>query len=158
HVPDAQFDRSFEREVEGANDVLLANAVDATNPLLQLHRVPREVVIHDNVAELQVQTFAASIGRDEHLGLIGKTPLDVPALLQIQRPVEAHHGKASPLQKVGEHGLSWNEFGKDKDLESRIVLLALLPLHAVEQRLSLDVWATGFATARRREQQFDLLA
>ena len=51
-------------EVEDEAVVLLAVAVDAAHPLLQPHRVPRDVVVDHEPAELEVDPFARRLGRD----------------------------------------------------------------------------------------------
>jgi hypothetical protein len=61
--------------------VLLPDAIDTADPLLDLHRVPREVVVHDHVAELEVQTFAACIGGDHDLCVGRKAALCLPPFL-----------------------------------------------------------------------------
>jgi len=45
----------------------LAVAVDAAHPLFKAVRIPRNVVVEQNVAALQVDAFAGGLGRDEHL-------------------------------------------------------------------------------------------
>src|SRR5690606_18016725 len=54
-LPDPQLDRIFEREVECSYGMLLSDTVHPANALLEPHRIPREVVVYDYVAELQVQ-------------------------------------------------------------------------------------------------------
>ncbi len=56
-------------EVEGVAVVALADAVDASEPLLQASRVPRHVVVDHQVAELEVDALAGRLGRHAHLGL-----------------------------------------------------------------------------------------
>ena len=55
-------------EVEDEAVVLLAVAVDAAHPLLQPHRVPRDVVVDHEPAELEVDPFARRLGRHQDLG------------------------------------------------------------------------------------------
>ena len=52
-------------EVEHLDGVRLADAVDATDPLLDAHRVPREVVVHKQMAELEVTPLAARFGAEQ---------------------------------------------------------------------------------------------
>ena len=61
-------------EVEDEAVLLLAVAVDAAHALLQPHRVPGDVVVDHQPAELQVDAFARGLGGHQHLGLRRGTP------------------------------------------------------------------------------------
>ena len=54
-------------EIEGVDVPLLADAVDAAEPLLQAGRVPRQVVVDHQPAELEVDAFAGRLGRHADL-------------------------------------------------------------------------------------------
>ncbi len=56
-------------EVEDQAILALAVAVDASHPLLQAVRVPRDVVVEEDVADLKVDAFASSLGRNKYLDL-----------------------------------------------------------------------------------------
>ena len=66
-------------EVEDEAVVLLAVAVDAAHPLLQPHRVPGDVHVHEHVAELEVDPLAGRLGRHQDLGLLLELALGVDA-------------------------------------------------------------------------------
>ena len=76
----ATLNRVGRNEVEDQAVVALAVSVDATHPLFEPVRVPRNVIVDQEVAELQVDAFASSLGGDEHLDvailelLLGKEP------------------------------------------------------------------------------------
>src|SRR5262245_40425512 len=53
-------------EVEHEDFALLADAIDASDALLDRHRIPRHVEIDQRVAELDVAAFAAGFGTQEH--------------------------------------------------------------------------------------------
>ena len=57
-------------EVDDADVVLLAVAVDAPHPLLEARGVPRDVVVHHQPAELEVDPFSRRIGGDEEAGAV----------------------------------------------------------------------------------------
>ena len=59
--------------------MLLAVAVDAAHPLLQAHRVPRDVVVDHEPAELEVDAFAGGLGGDQDLALLAELALGVDA-------------------------------------------------------------------------------
>ena len=56
---------AFDREVADNDRVaLLANPVNATNALLDAHRVPGQVVVEHHTRELKIDAFAAArVGR-----------------------------------------------------------------------------------------------
>ena len=60
-------DRSRAVEVRYMDVAVLVQAIDSSDPLLDLHRVPRQVVVHYAVGELEVQSLCSSVGRYEHL-------------------------------------------------------------------------------------------
>ena len=70
-------------EVPQVADLGLADPVDATEPLLDPVRVPRQVVVDHQVGALQVQALARSIGRDQHPGvdILREQLHDLPAFL-----------------------------------------------------------------------------
>ena len=47
-------------------DLLLADAVDAAEPLFEAVRVPRQVVVDHQVGVLEVDAFAGGVGGDQH--------------------------------------------------------------------------------------------
>ena len=65
---DVGLDRVLVGQVDHADlGVLLADPVDAADPLLDLHRVPGQVVIDQQPAELEVQALGGRVGADEEL-------------------------------------------------------------------------------------------
>jgi len=62
--------------------MILAVAIQAPHPLVQPHGIPWDVVIDDDVAELQVQTLAASVGGDENADILGERFLHLLILLK----------------------------------------------------------------------------
>ena len=48
----------------------LTKSIDATDALLNLHRIPRQVVVDQHPGELKIDTFAADLGRDQNGGAI----------------------------------------------------------------------------------------
>ncbi|HYV45120.1 MAG TPA: hypothetical protein VFA20_09685 [Myxococcaceae bacterium] len=67
-------------EVDHHHLVPLPVPVAAADALFDALRVPRQVVVHDGVAELQVEALGAGLGRDEHPG----------ALLELVHQGQAH--------------------------------------------------------------------
>src|SRR3989449_563743 len=64
-LEDVGLDGPRRREVHDMHLARLADAVQAPDALLDHHRVPGEVVIHEHVAELEVASFAAGAGGDQ---------------------------------------------------------------------------------------------
>ena len=81
------FNSVLQDEVECPDNVFLADAVHSADALLQAHGVPRQVVIDDHVAKLQIQALAAGIGGYKHPGGTGKFLLDPPPFFQPHGPV-----------------------------------------------------------------------
>ena len=52
--------------------VLLADPVQPAEPLLDLHRVPRQIQIDHDVAELQVAALAGGLGGQQHRRLVAE--------------------------------------------------------------------------------------
>ena len=50
--------------------ILWAISIKSTDPLLDLHRVPWKIVVHQNVAELEIETLRTHLRRQEYLGTI----------------------------------------------------------------------------------------
>lgn len=53
-------------QIVNLSGVELAVAVDAPDALLQVHRVPRQIEVKEHASVLEVDTFAARCGADEH--------------------------------------------------------------------------------------------
>ncbi len=75
----AQDSRSIpvRQEVDRANR--LARLADAQRPpvaLIDLHRVPGEVVVNDRAGALQIQAFRGQVGGDEDIGAAGAEAVD----------------------------------------------------------------------------------
>ena len=66
-------------EVEDEAVLLLAVAVDAAHALLQPHRVPRDVVVDHEPAELEVDAFAGGFGGDQDLAVLAELALGIDA-------------------------------------------------------------------------------
>src|SRR5689334_15395111 len=45
----------------------LTVTVDATNALLDPHRIPGEIIVHEKVTKLKIQTLAADLGRQQDI-------------------------------------------------------------------------------------------
>ena len=83
-------------EVPEVAELLLADAVDAAEALLDPVRVPRQVVVDHQVRALQVDALAGGVGRDEHLHgrVVAERVLDPAAVLALAR----RRGSSRPLR------------------------------------------------------------
>ena len=81
------------QQVPEVTDLLLADAVDATEPLLQSVRVPRQVVVDHQVGPLQVDALAGGIGRDQDLdlGLVLESLLGAASHFATHAPGDGDH-------------------------------------------------------------------
>jgi len=68
--------------------------VDASEPLLQSVRVPRQVVIHHQVGALQIDAFARRGGGEQHLdfGIVQESFLGLATFLAAHAAVDHNHG------------------------------------------------------------------
>ena len=121
----------------GKLTAVLPDAVHPTDPLLELHRIPRQVVVDDDMAELKIEALAAGIGRDHHPDVARERTLRRLALLEPHRAVEAHDAEAPRIQELGEHLLGRDELREDQDFEVWIVLLTLELSEPIEERRGL---------------------
>jgi len=81
------------RHVQHNDRLTLTVAVQSADPLHESHRVPRQVVVHEDVAPgLQVEALTACFGRHQKLPL-GLEPFDgLPALFHGLPAVNDVHG------------------------------------------------------------------
>src|SRR5262249_13321912 len=78
---------------------LLANAVDAPQPLLQSRRVPRQVVVYHQSAELEVDAFTRRFRRYTDLLLSPELLLSTLALVRVHAAVNLT-GRETPAFKI----------------------------------------------------------
>ncbi len=59
-IPDLLIDRVCMKEIPYLNKRrLLTEAINTSDPLFNLHRIPRQIIIHQDSTKLQVQAFAS---------------------------------------------------------------------------------------------------
>ena len=87
-------------EVPQVADLLLADAVDAAEALLDPVRVPRQVVVDHQVRALQVQALAGGVGGDQDLdvAVLGELLGDLAALVTAHAAVDRHDRVGSAEQ------------------------------------------------------------
>ena len=80
---DVGINRARRHKVHDADGfALLAVAVDTTDALFNAHRIPRQIVVHAEIAGLEVQTFAAYFGRQQNIQCIRIIPWQREAFAQ----------------------------------------------------------------------------
>ena len=84
-------------QVPHVADLGLADAVHPSEPLLDPVRVPRQVVVDQQVGALEVDALARGVGRDEDQAVLvlGEPLLDDPTLLADHSAVDGHDGFGS---------------------------------------------------------------
>jgi len=89
-------------EVPEMADLRLANAVDATEALLQAVGVPWQVVVDHQVGALQVDALARCVGSEQplHLRVVPARLLGLQALLTAQAAVDKDHRVLAPEQRA----------------------------------------------------------
>ncbi len=96
--------------------VALTVTVDAAHPLLQPSGVPGQIVVEHQVAELQIDALAGSLGGHHHLFLVMKDSLGLVALLGRHRPINSSHAQTPPHQVFHQVIESVLRLGEDKQL------------------------------------------
>jgi len=71
-LQDIILNRALGREIEYLHRAGLADAVDASDALLDALRVPGQVEVEHETAELEVAPLARRLGREQHLGALLK--------------------------------------------------------------------------------------
>ena len=107
-------------EVEDDAAVLLADAVDASHPLLEPDGVPGQVVVDHQVAELQVDPFPCRLRRDADLSLLVKKLLDALALDRWQAAVDRACGVAPVAEVAFEVVERVAVLGEDQELAAAV--------------------------------------
>ena len=149
-------------------DLALANAMDATETLLQPVRVPGQVVVDHQVGVLQVHAFACRIGGQQHLDVLvlAELLLDTTTLVAVGAAVDLNHG-LRPAQQAGDLAGQVVQrvavFGEDDDLAAVAVRIEhqLTVLQDLRQLAPLLVVAAvvqraGFGFQRTQGEQLGL--
>ena len=93
-----RLDRSLVMQVDDANDrMLLAEPVDASDALLDPHRIPRHVVVDEGSAELEIEALRGGVGAEQNVSLAKpKTALRVVPADSAPGAVRGRDFAASP--------------------------------------------------------------
>ncbi len=156
HLPNPVFHRVFQHKVDGAHHMALADTVHAANALLNAHGVPGHVKVNNHMAELQIQTFTASIGRHQNPDLLREDLLRFCTCIQVHAAVEQDHREATAFQKTCQHGLCWHELREDQNLQGGVVFFLLQLVNQLQQGFSLRISALSFGFSRQGQQQVHL--
>ena len=132
--------------------------MDAAHALLEPVRVPRDVVIEEDVAALEVDAFAGRLGGDEHLNralpelLLGVQPgAGVVARADVHAAVNGADREAPLAQLLHEVVERVLELGEDEQPLLRVVEEALLLQQVVELgelRLAVRILDRGWPARR----------
>ena len=79
---------SLQDEVDCPHNMWLPDSVHSANSLLDAHRIPWHIEVDDDMAELEVQPFAASIGRNQDTRIAGERLLSLCASVKIHAAIE----------------------------------------------------------------------
>ena len=132
-LQDMALDRVGRDEVEDQAVLALAVAVDASHPLLQAVRVPRDVVVEEDVADLKVDALAGGLGRDQNLDralaelLLGvQARARLVARARLHAAVDAADAETPGLQSVHEIVERVLELGEEEQALLGMIEEALL--------------------------------
>src|SRR5881394_4576828 len=93
--------------------MLLAEAMEPPDALVDLHRVPRQIEIHEAMAELEIASLRAAVGQNQGAPALAKILGDRLALGRRSRAVHDEHLDPSGAQSFGERGLSVEELSEE---------------------------------------------
>ena len=134
---------ALDPEVEHLDGIRLADAVYATDPLLYAHRVPREVVVHKQMAELEVAPLAARFGAEQDARLL-RCPETFHGSVfggRLHLAVEELNIPADGFEPMPQVFLRLAELSEEQHLRRGIVLLKLLKL--CHKRVGFGVGRNG---------------
>ena len=97
-------DRAVVVQVDDADcGVGLTDTVDAADPLLDPHRVPRHVVVDHRAAELEVQSLGGGVGAQQDVGLtVAETTLGFVSVNDAPRTVCGRDLSAAPRRNTSD--------------------------------------------------------
>ena len=140
-------------EVERIHVTRLPDAVDAAQPLLEAGRVPGQVVVDHQVAELEVDAFAGRLRRHANLTAGPEVLLRLFAIARVHPAVDFAGRIAPGFEMVPQVVQRVAVLGKDEQLAPSVLqLLELRPLQALAQRDELGVAAVFAHPADARRQ------
>ena len=108
----------------------LADPVDAAQPLLDLHGVPRKVEVDHGVAELEIAPLPGRLGGHEHVGVVPEGHDGCLLLTARQAPVVAGHRHTRTPDEIGDEVEGVAERGEDDHLLGSGAMTA----HHLEER------------------------
>ena len=85
-------------EIEYEYLALLTNAIDASDTLLDGHRIPRHVEIDQRIAELHVAPLAAGFGREQNRHMVAERGNDSEALSALLQALRIEPKNVSALR------------------------------------------------------------
>jgi len=90
--------------------------MDAAHTLLEAVRIPWNIIVDHQGAELQVDALATRLRRDHDLVLVTKVMLCLDAAIQAHAAVDIRHSKAPLTQPLRQIVESIARLGEDKQL------------------------------------------
>ena len=91
--------------------------VDAPNPLLDLHGVPRQIVVDDYACKLQIDPFTRHLGRQQHTGSSGfSKPINDCLLVEADTTCERNAVDPLSYQSLAQVIECGSEVGKENNL------------------------------------------
>ncbi len=100
HLQDVLLQAASQTEVEHEHLTGLSDPVHASDPLLELHRIPRQIVIDHRPAELEVAALASDFARDEDVSVVFELFHRPIFLLGRQSTVERCDAEASLFERA----------------------------------------------------------
>ena len=155
NLADPTLDRILQNKVQCPDHLRLADTVHPPDTLFHAHGIPRQVVVYDHVAELQIQALAAGVRGNQDAHISTEPFLDVHSLFHGHAAVQAHRGKASAAQVLCEHFLGGDELGEDENLQIRIGFFLLQCINPFQQGLSSGIRPSCLYLMGKLQQSLD---
>jgi hypothetical protein len=118
------------------NVARLPDAVDSTHPLFEAVWVPRDVVVHHQMTELEVDSLTGGLGGDHDLCALTKLAFGGDAFAQLHAAVDDGDIEVGS-QLFDEEVEGVFVFGEDQQFGGLVIAKSLV-LHHVEQFVELD--------------------
>ena len=139
----------------GGDIARLADSVDASDALLDPRGAPRKVVVDDDMRELEIDAFPASVGGDQHPSVRPELLLCITPLGDGHRSVDGDSADACTVEEVEQHLLRGDELGEDDGLRRRVSLSASDLAEQLEQVARLGVDARRHRLPSEINQKLD---
>ena len=91
HLSHTVFNRVCYDKIENLHISRLPDTIHTTAALFDLHRIPRQIVVDDDIRELQVQAFATGVSRNKDVRVVPEFPERIVAFFNAHSAIQDCH-------------------------------------------------------------------